>query len=162
MTSLVYRYMRKEDLEIILEIERYSNPHPWTEKNFQDCLDKDYYCLIQEYEGEVSGFSIQSINSEESHLLNIGIVENLRRRGLGREILSQVTNVSKIMGSRRIFLEVRPSNLLAIKLYEQEGFKRLKIRKDYYRLDEGREDALIMVKKLKKDIRNFFTGDYFV
>ena len=162
MTSLVYRYMRKEDLEIILEIERSSNPHPWTERNFQDCLDKDYYCLIQEYEGEVSGFSIQSINSEESHLLNIGIVENLRRRGLGREILSQVTNVSKVMGSRRIFLEVRPSNLLAIKLYEQEGFKRLKIRKDYYRLDEGREDALIMVKKLKKDIRNFFTGDYFV
>ena len=159
MTSLVYRYMRKEDLEIILEIERSSNPHPWTEKNFQDCLDKDYYCLIQEYEGKVSGFSIQSINSEESHLLNIGIVENLRRRGLGREILSQVTNVSKIMGSRRIFLEVRPSNLLAIKLYEQEGFKRLKIRKDYYKLDEGREDALIMVKKLKKDIRNFFMGD---
>ena len=63
------------------------------------------------------------------------------------------------MGSRRIFLEVRPSNLLAIKLYEQEGFKRLKIRKDYYKLDEGREDALIMVKKLKKDIRNFFMGD---
>ena len=52
--------MTEEDLEDILEIEISSNPHPWTEKNFLDCIQRDYYCLIQEFNQKISGFAIQS------------------------------------------------------------------------------------------------------
>ena len=81
MSIPLYRYMRKSDIEIILDIERSSNSYPWNKKNFLDCLDKNYYCLVQEIQNEVSGFAIQSIAIGESHLLNIGVKKNYRRKG---------------------------------------------------------------------------------
>ena len=151
--------MRKSDIEIILDIERSSNPHPWAKKNFLDCLERDYYCLVQEIQKEVSGFAIQSIAIDESHLLNIGIKKKYRRKGFGEEILNQIILFSKVMGCRKIFLEVRISNIRAIKLYEKEGFRKVDIRKNYYKLREGREDALIMVKRLRDNWKTLFFGD---
>ena len=140
--------MRKSDIEIILDIERSSNPHPWAKKNFLDCLERDYYCLVQEIQKEVSGFAIQSIAIDESHLLNIGIKKKYR-----------IILFSKVMGCRKIFLEVRISNIRAIKLYEKEGFRKVDIRKNYYKLREGREDALIMVKRLRDNWKTLLFGD---
>jgi ribosomal-protein-alanine N-acetyltransferase len=59
------------------------------------------------------------------------------------------------MGCKKIFLEVRVSNSPAIELYNKTGFKRVSIRKNYYRLPDGREDALVMSKRLKKPWRLF-------
>ena len=59
------------------------------------------------------------------------------------------------MGCKKIFLEVRVSNSPAIELYNKTGFKRVSIRKNYYRLPDGREDALVMSKRLKKPWRIF-------
>lgn len=151
--------MRKSDIEIILDIERSSNPHPWAKKNFLDCLERDYYCLVQEIQKEVSGFAIQSIAIDESHLLNIGIKKKYRRKGFGEEILNQIILFSKVMGCKKIFLEVRISNIRAIKLYEKEGFRKVDIRKNYYKLREGREDALIMVKRLRDNWKTLLFGD---
>ena len=151
--------MRKSDIEIILDIERSSNPYPWAKKNFLDCLERDYYCLVQEIQKEVSGFAIQSIAIDESHLLNIGIKKKYRRKGFGEEILNQIILFSKVMGCRKIFLEVRISNIRAIKLYEKEGFRKVDIRKNYYKLREGREDALIMIKRLRGNWKTFLFGD---
>tara|TARA_B100001013_G_C24591397_1_gene434958 strand:+ start:345 stop:821 length:477 start_codon:yes stop_codon:yes gene_type:complete len=150
-----YRYMTKNDIEITREIEIKANPVPWTVKDFTDCLNKDFYCLIQEVNQEVSGFAIQNISFEEAHLLNIGIREKFRKKGLGQDLLNQVVNASKEMGSTKIILEVRVSNKAAIELYNKSGFKKLSLGKNYYRLPDGREDALIMVKKLKKFWRFF-------
>ena len=54
------------------------------------------------------------------------------------------------MGSNKILLEVRASNAAAIKLYLDFGFKEIGLRKDYYRLPEGREDALVMSKQINR------------
>ena len=150
-----YRYMQEADIEISRDIEINSNPVPWTEKNFLDCLQKEYYCLIQEFDNEVSGFAIQTISLDESHLLNIGIREAFRNKGLGQDLLDQIVHASKSMGSKKIFLEVRVSNEPAIELYSKSGFKRVSIRKSYYRLPDGREDALVMAKRLKKPWKLF-------
>ena len=150
-----YRYMSETDIEVSRDIEINSNPVPWTEKNFLDCLRKEYYCLIQEFDNEVSGFAIQTISLDESHLLNIGIREEFRNKGLGQDLLDQIVHASKSMGSKKIFLEVRVSNEPAIELYSKSGFKRVSIRKSYYRLPDGREDALVMAKKLKKTWKLF-------
>ena len=80
--------MEEDDLKAVLEIERASNPVPWSEKNFLDCLKKDYYCLIQEYQGKFSGFSITSFSLDEAHLLNIGVASRFRKRGLGTTSIS--------------------------------------------------------------------------
>ena len=142
-----YRYMSETDIEVSRDIEINSNPVPWTEKNFLDCLRKDYYCLVQEVDQEVSGFAIQNISLNESHLLNIGIKEMFRNRGLGQELLEQIVHASKSMGCKKIFLEVRVSNNQAIWLYNKTGFKQVSVKRNYYRLPDGREDALVMSKK---------------
>ena len=150
LTEVEYDYFRKQDIDIVLDIERESNPVPWTKKNFLDCLRKDYYCLAQEVDQEFSGFAIQTISLDQSHLLNIGIKERFRKKGLGQELLEQVIHASKSMGCKKIFLEVRVSNNPAIELYNKTGFKKVSTRKNYYRLPDGREDALVMSKRLKK------------
>ena len=43
-----------------------------------------------------------------------------------------------------IFLEVRKSNLSAIKLYEKNGFNEIGIRNNYYRNKGAKEDAILM------------------
>ena len=60
------------------------------------------------------------------------------------------------MGTDQIFLEVRVSNAAATSLYLDFGFKQIGVRKDYYQLPEGKEDALLMSKSLKKDWKNRF------
>jgi len=154
--QLDYRYMTELDLEAVLEIERLSNPFPWTEQNFIDCLRRDYYCLIQTHSDRVSGFAIQSIALDEAHLLNIGVSSNKRRRGLGSDLLEKIIYASEAMGSNKIFLEVRVSNAAATNLYLDFGFKQIGVRKDYYRLPEGKEDALLMSKSLRKDWKDRF------
>ena len=154
--QLDYRYMTESDLEAVLEIERLSNPFPWTEQNFIDCLRRDYYCLIQTHSDRVSGFAIQSIALDEAHLLNIGVSSNKRRQGLGSDLLEKIIYASETMGSNKIFLEVRVSNAAATNLYLDFGFKQIGVRKDYYRLPEGKEDALLMSKSLRKDWKDRF------
>tara|TARA_Y100000590_G_scaffold96632_1_gene109755 strand:- start:495 stop:971 length:477 start_codon:yes stop_codon:yes gene_type:complete len=153
--NIKYRYMLEADIEISRAIEVGSNPVPWSKKNFLDCLNRDYYCLIQEFDNKVSGFAIQSFSLNESHLLNIGIQETFRNKGLGQELLDQMVYASESMGSKKIFLEVRVSNKPAIKLYYKSGFKKISVRKNYYRLPVGREDAFLMSKKLKRPWRLF-------
>ena len=145
-----YRYMTESDIGVTREIEIKANPMPWTQKNFTDCLSNGYYCLIQEVNQEVSGFAIQTISLQEAHLLNIGIREKFRNKGLGQDLLNQIVLASKEMGSKKISLEVRVSNKAAIELYNKSGFKKLSLKKNYYGLPDGREDALIMGKRLRK------------
>ena len=157
--QLDYRYMTEADIETVLEIENMSNPFPWTKQNFMDCLERDYYCLIQTQSDEVSGFAIQSIALDEAHLLNIGVNSEKRRQGLGSDLLEKIIYASEAMGSRKIFLEVRVSNVAATNLYLDFGFKQIGIRKDYYRLLEGKENALLMSKSLREDWKGRFLGN---
>ena len=114
MTEINYDYLREEDIETVLDIERESNPFPWTIKNFKDCLEKGYYSLVLKEDIKVIGFAILSVSIEESHLLNIGLTSSKRGRGLGRELLEKIIMASAVMGSKEIFLEARISNSVAI------------------------------------------------
>jgi ribosomal-protein-alanine N-acetyltransferase len=157
--KISYRYLTKEDLPFILEIEESSNPHPWSKRNFLDCLERGHYSLLQLVDEKPTGFAIQSVSLNEAHLLNIGIHPDYRRRGLGEDLLEQILYSSKTMGCSRILLEARVSNEVAISLYRHKGFKKLAIRKGYYKLDKEREDAIIMFKNLKYTWKNYFSED---
>ena len=152
--SLEYKYLDYSQISSLLEIEEESNPYPWTELNFKDCLERGYYSLALEEEGLFVGFAIMAISSEESHLLNIGIKKEKRRLGLGEKLLKKMIIAAEVMGSKKIILEVRITNKSAYKLYEKLGFEEIGTRKNYYRLPEGREDAFVMSKSLKRGIRS--------
>ena len=53
-------------------------------------------------------------------------------------------------GVHEAFLEVRPSDLAAIRLYQRLGFEQIGIRRGYYQAPDGREDAIV----LKLDLRS--------
>tara|TARA_Y100001970_G_scaffold177901_1_gene216763 strand:+ start:57 stop:539 length:483 start_codon:yes stop_codon:yes gene_type:complete len=152
--SLEYKYLDYSKISSLLEIEEESNPYPWTELNFKDCLERGYYSLALEEEGLFVGFAIMAISSEESHLLNIGIKKEKRRLGLGEKLLRKMIIAAEVMGSKKIILEVRITNKSAYKLYEKLGFEEIGTRKNYYRLPEGREDAFVMSKSLKRGIKS--------
>lgn len=150
--KIAYRFMLKTDILDILSIEEESNPVPWTKQNFMDCIEKEYYCLVQEFNGVMSGFSITSFSIDEAHLLNIGITPQFRRKGLGSNLLEKTELAAKAVGCKDVFLEVRKSNIKGIKLYKKNKYKQVGLRKNYYRpsLDYPREDALLFSKKVRK------------
>lgn len=160
LTEVQYDYFGEQDIDIALDIERESNPFPWTVKNFKDCIEKGYYSLVLKEGMKVIGFAILSVSTEESHLLNIGLTSSKRGQGLGKELLEKIIMAAEVMGSKKIFLEVRISNVIAIDLYKTSGFKEIGLRKNYYRTKEGREDAILMSKSLKKGLLNqsFFSS----
>jgi ribosomal-protein-alanine N-acetyltransferase len=89
-----------------------------------------------------------SLAADEAHLLNLCVRPTLQRRGLGADLLDWLLDRARAGGAREIFLEVRPSNIPAARLYARAGFRRIGLRRNYYRADNGREDAVVLAKEL--------------
>ena len=139
-----YRCMTTEDLDSVITIENEIYPHPWTRGNFGDSLSTGYHCWIMELGGEIVGYGVMMIAAGEAHLLNLSIAAESQRRGLGRELLKFLIELARDYFVRKIYLEVRPSNLAGRRLYAGAGFAEIAMRHGYYPAQRGREDAVIM------------------
>jgi len=146
--ALDFRPMQKEDLSEIIEIERQSYPHPWTQIIFGDCLHAGYSGWVCGRNGMIEAYGIISVAADEAHLLNICVRNESRQQGIGRKMLRHLVAIARRHNTEVIFLEVRPSNAAARALYEDEGFNELGSRRDYYPAGDGREDALILARTL--------------
>ena len=146
--ALDFRPMQKEDLSEIVEIERQSYPHPWTQIIFGDCLHAGYSSWVCGRNGMIEAYGIISVAADEAHLLNICVRKESRQQGIGRKMLRHLVAIARRHNTEVIFLEVRPSNAAARALYEDEGFNELGNRRDYYPAGDGREDALILARTL--------------
>ena len=142
------RPMRDEDLAAVMAIERRAYAYPWSEGIFVDCLRVPYVCEILEESRRVAGYAIMSLGGDEAHLLNLCIAESVRGRGLANLLLEHLMQRATGEGVRVVYLEVRPSNLQAIRLYRRAGFVRIGARRNYYRAAGGREDALVLARSL--------------
>jgi len=80
---------------------------------------------------------------DESTLLDICVRPACQKQGYGRSLLEFVLARAAENKMRKMFLEVRASNLGAIQLYESVGFQRIDVRRDYYPAVIGREDGLV-------------------
>jgi ribosomal-protein-alanine N-acetyltransferase len=96
----------------------------------------------------VSGYGIMSVLAGEAHILNLCIKTYLQNNGLGKEMLDYLIDLAKVHHADVMFLEVRPSNRQALKIYERAGFDEVGNRKNYYPAKFGREDAVILAKQL--------------
>lgn len=162
------RHFRASDLPSLLAIEQQVHLSPWSEQSFQPCLTGRYQCLVatespdnnaahddgqnnEQNNGQgnatILGYAIVQQLGPEAELLNIAVAKNAQGKGIGRQLIQQLSRDLETAGAEQIFLEVRQSNQAAISLYESEGFSELGIRKNYYPLangKSGREDALIL------------------
>lgn len=138
------RSMSLSDLAQVMKIERTSYPFPWTQGIFQDCMRVGYCCLVMERSGAIQAYGIVSISAQEGHIMNICVKPDARRQGFGQRLLQALMDYAQERQADTVFLEVRPSNKSAIKMYRDMGFNEIGTRKDYYPAEHGREDALVL------------------
>ncbi len=145
------RKMRLEDLPDVLRNERRGYTHPWSEGIFKDCLTNGHECWLLSYSGRTVGHGILSVAGGESHLLNVCVHPECQGNGFGRILVEHLVERARARKASTIFLEVRPSNVVAYQLYEKLGFNEVGVRENYYPAYVGREDALVLAKELLDD-----------
>jgi ribosomal-protein-alanine N-acetyltransferase len=140
----ILRDMNPADVAGIVCIEQRVHVSPWSCGNFTDALTSNYVCKVCEAEGEILGYAVLMVAVDEAHLLNISIVAEYQRKGLGRWFLGATMKTARAINMRRMLLEVRLSNAAALGLYRDVGFREIGLRRGYYSTDNGREDAVVM------------------
>ena len=137
------RSMSPVDLKAVAAVERASYEFPWSQGIFRDCLLAGYQSLVLEIAGVINGYAIMSVAAGEAHILNLCVHPECQQMGYGRRLLNALLVRAQEVGVERVFLEVRPSNDIAIKLYRSAGFEQIGVRPSYYQASSGREDAVI-------------------
>lgn len=143
-----FRPMNESDLETIMQIEINAYTHPWTEHIFHDCLRVGYCCWVMMRTKTIIGYGVMSVAAGECHLLNLCIHPDEQNQGLGSIMLEKLLAIARKHKADTAFLEVRPSNEYAIRLYRRAGFDEVGMRRNYYPAQFGREDAIIFARTL--------------
>lgn len=148
--------MSPADLDEILPIEFASFPTPWSRslfmKEFQHTLGRHLVAKTKRSGcDEIAGYISYWVIADEVHLQHIATREDLRRSGVASRLCAEMMLRALTEGARRITLEVRRSNVSAIKLYEKFGFIVKGIRPGYY--DDTHEDALIMWADVEESLQ---------
>ena len=146
------RAMTLADVDRVRNIEQVVQAYPWTQGNFTDALNHGYECRVDEQDDEIRAYAVLMPVLDEAELLNIAVAAGQQRKGLGRLVLREFLHTARQKNTRRVFLEVRPSNVAAIALYRSVGFAEIGIRRGYYQRDQGKEDALMMACDLTSEV----------
>jgi [ribosomal protein S18]-alanine N-acetyltransferase len=149
--EVVIRAMRGNDVAEVVAIERASYQFPWSEGIFRDCLRVGYVCRVVTVARQVMAYGVMSFGTGEAHILNLCVSEMYRCRGVGRRLLRSLIERAAAAGMGDAFLEVRPSNTAAIRLYLALGFEQVGMRRGYYQANNGREDAAVLRRTLRSD-----------
>jgi len=141
--KVVMDNMTTEDIREALKIEKSLFPSPWNQWMFKaEIKKKRSSCFVARIEGVMVGYAILNYLEKEGHLMNLAVVPEYQKRGIGGVLLTRLMKVAMQNGVRRIILEVRSSNLSALRLYRKFGFQEIGVRKKYY--TETGENGLIL------------------
>jgi ribosomal-protein-alanine N-acetyltransferase len=148
--------MRAADLPAVLEIEQASFETPWTRAAFVHELERNRVAQMWVARGARSGEASETAPvvgyvclwaiADEVHVTNLAVDPAWRGEGVGRLLLGTLLARHRARGARRAFLEVRPGNVEARRLYSGLGFQEVGRRRGYY-VDTG-EDALLLEARL--------------
>ena len=145
---------RTIDLEPILAIEQLSFQWPWGRISFEGELSCQNACSYvvksakADKEEQIVAYAFLRRVADELHILKIAVTPARRGHGIATWFLNRCFTMGARQGANSVYLEVRPSNIPAVELYEKLGFKKIGRRPNYY--TDSKEDALVMVKDLTK------------
>ncbi len=125
-----------------IETETFSNTS-WSKQTFLNEFSSPIsyiYGIIDD--NQLIGYMIIHIIKPEAHILNFAIAKKFQNKGYGSKLLNYVINNIKKYDVKSIFLEVSIANKRAQHLYKKFGFKKIYVRKNYYK--NNNEDALVM------------------
>lgn len=149
LPQVLIRDMGFDDVGAVVALERDAYPFPWSEGIFRDCLRVGYYCCVMELDDVPIGYAILTSGAGEAHVLNLCVDRRYRCRGLGGALLDHLLEFARGLAVEDVLLEVRPSNTVAVRLYHSRGFVQVGIRRGYYQAHGGREDAVVLRRRLR-------------
>ena len=139
--------MRDDDLARVLEIERASYSVPWSETTFRGLLRRrDAEIVVAEDDGDIIGHAVYWYVLDQGELGNVAVWPGARGRGIGALLVAEIVARAARAGVRELFLEVRPSNVWARRIYDGFGFVQVGRRRNYYQVPT--EDALVLRRPL--------------
>lgn len=138
------RALDKTDIPFLVSA-RESFPDAWDEKMLLSAFNAgNFFGFIAE-DGAPAGFITYSVNIDTADLQDLFVAEYHRKKGVGLALVSAFILDAKSRGLKKLFLEVRESNIPAVNLYKKSGFTQISTRKKYY--PDG-ENASVFVKEL--------------
>jgi [ribosomal protein S18]-alanine N-acetyltransferase len=146
--QLVIRRFVTSDAQVVEDIARKSpEAAQWSRATYEELEQRPkHVAWVAEAAGQVCGFLVALVVSGEAEILNLAVDPIYRRAGFADALLSQACAELQKLKAESIFLEVRESNLAAIRLYEKHRFLKAGERIQYYR--EPNEGAVLMIRKL--------------
>ena len=137
-----------EDLKRVFEIENMSFDHSYGINMFQQLYEMGIGFLVAEKDDYVIGYVMFWIKYEnQGHIISIAVDKNYRRLGAGTQLLVKAISILSLLPIDAIYLEVKETNIGAVKFYEQFHFKKDRVVPGYYDSGEG---AIIMYLPLKR------------
>lgn len=103
-------------------------------------------CFIYEENEEILGFIIVDIFEDRAEIIDVAVDVMYRNKKIGDSLIKHIIDLAKNSGCENITLEVKVTNKPALKLYKNNNFEIVSIRKKYY--SNGTVDAYLMSRKL--------------
>ena len=137
MTNI--KQVKKGELLTLIEIDNDIFDYPASIKDFENYFKEDTIKIWKISTQKIIGFVIFYHVRDEIEIIQIGIIKSFQRKNYGSLI---VNKIKKLKDIRKIFLEVSVENTQAVNFYLKNGFKKIGIRKAYYKVNKQRIDAL--------------------
>jgi [ribosomal protein S18]-alanine N-acetyltransferase len=147
LTILTIRALDSRDVEAILSIQA-GCPEiaQWTAWDYDRVARGEMAGWVAEEEAEVAGFLVARRLSSELEILNFAVDAEWRRCGIGAWLLAEALQWAQTFQATQAILEVRASNLSALRFYERHKFEVVGRRPRYYTAPV--EDALLLTATL--------------
>ena len=142
--NISFSHIVETDIDAVFTIEQAAQSHPTSRNVMLSCFSKRYFNATILCDGQIAGFYMAEFLIDESSLIEICIAPEFQGKGLGKKLLAHYITAAQDKGAVSCWLEVRESNVGAIKLYEALDFNEVDKRINYYPTAKGHEDAIIM------------------
>ena len=150
------RALKEQDIDPISDLSLGASESAWSKSTLQEVLtaslESNYLVKvgIDESTGKVIGYAVASHTFDQADVQQIVVDHNFRGQSLGRKLLQGLMRDLEERGVETVFLDVRPSNEVAVNLYRSMGFECTHQRRDYYPgVGSAREDALVFSLKCR-------------
>ena len=131
--------VKKGDLLKLIEIGKDVFDYSTSIEDFENYFNEDTIKIWIISTQKIIGYVIFYHVKDEIEIIQIGIIKSCQRKNYGSLIINKIKKLKNI---KKIFLEVSFENSQAIKFYLKNGFKKIGIRKAYYKGNDKRIDAL--------------------
>lgn len=141
----------------LIRIAEETNLSPWTARSYLEEMKNDASIMLRLVAadnltiGFVVGRLVMGGETEakpDAEIYNIAVVRHEQQKGRGKVLFDAFAAICRDRRAGNVWLEVRESNVTAIRFYQKNGFARVQTRNHFY--DNPREHAILMKLSLEK------------